>query len=197
VTVDQLEPTEEAPPPERKKHSRRRGTIEWFIVLIVAVALSFLVRTFAFQEYVVPSGSMRPTLYVGDRIMVNKLSVDFGTINIGDIVVFHTPKIANRLCHDNVPVFVKRVIGTPGDTLYSKGNTIYVDGKPLDQKWSIYKAMGPTPIKPITLKANQYFMMGDNHADSCDSRTWGPVPRSDIIGKVFLKVWPLSHWHWF
>jgi signal peptidase I len=57
--------------------------------------------------------------------------------------------------------------------------------------------MGSKAITPITLKSNQYFMLGDNHADSCDSRYWGPVPRSDIIGKVFLKVWPLSHWHWF
>jgi signal peptidase I len=191
-----MEPTEEVPQDHPMK-SRRRGFIEWVIVLIVAVLLSFLVRTFVVQEYFVPSGSMRPTLYIGDRILVNKLSVDFGTINIGDIVVFKAPPNVKTLCNDDVTDLVKRVIGLPGDSLYSKGNTIYVDGKPLKQNWSIFKAMGTTPIKPITLKANQYFMMGDNHANSCDSRTWGPVPRSDIIGKVFLKIWPFSHWHWF
>ncbi|MGB7104143.1 MAG: signal peptidase I [Acidimicrobiales bacterium] len=196
MSLDQLEPTEEVPPTSAK-HSRRRGAIEWVIVLIVALALSFLVRTFVFQEYYVPSGSMRPTLYIGDRIMVNKLSVDFGTINVGDIVVFKAPPAVRKLCGDDDADLVKRVIGVPGDTLWSEGNTIYLNNKPLHQNWSIYKAMGPKGITRITLKANQYFMMGDNHADSCDSRTWGTVPRSDIIGKVFLKVWPLSHWHWF
>jgi signal peptidase I len=191
-----MEPTEEVPRDHPAK-SRRRGFIEWVIVLVAAVLLSFLVRTFVVQEYFVPSGSMRPTLYIGDRILVNKLSVDFGTINIGDIVVFKAPPDVKKLCHDDVTDLVKRVIGVPGDSLYSKGNTIYVDGKALKQNWSVFKTMGTTPITPITLKSSQYFMMGDNHADSCDSRTWGPVPRSDIIGKVFLKVWPLSHWHWF
>jgi len=191
-----MEPTEEAPPAPPTK-SRRRGFIEWVIVLVVAVALSFLVRTFVFQEYYVPSKSMKPTLYVGDRILVNKLAVDFGTINIGDIVVFKAPPDVLKDCGDSVPDLVKRVIGTPGDKLHSVGNTIYVNGKPLDQKWSVFKNIGSKAITPITLKSNQYFMLGDNHADSCDSRYWGPVPRSDIIGKVFLKVWPLSHWHWF
>jgi signal peptidase I len=191
-----MEPTEETPPAAPTR-SRRRGFIEWVIVLIVAVALSFLVRTFVFQEYFVPSGSMRPTLYIGDRILVDKLSVDFGTINVGDIVVFKAPPDVAKICSDSVTDLVKRVIGVPGDTLWTEGNTIYLNGKPLKQNWSIYKAMGATPVKRITLKSNQYFMMGDNHADSCDSRMWGTVPRSDIIGKVFLKIWPFSHWHWF
>jgi signal peptidase I len=191
-----MEPTDETPTRKPPK-SRRRGFIEWFLVLIAAVALSFLVRTFVFQEYFVPSGSMTPTLDIGDRIMVNKLSVDFGTVNIGDIVVFKAPPNVKTICGDDVADLVKRVIGVPGDTLYSTGNTIYVNGKPLDQKWTVYKTMGSHAVKRITLKKNMYFMMGDNHAGSCDSRYWGPVPRSDLIGKVFLKVWPLSHWHWY
>jgi len=196
VSVDQIEPTDETPVLKAPK-SRRRGFIEWVIVLIAAVALSFLVRTFVFQEYFVPSTSMTPTLDIGDRILVNKLSVDFGTVNIGDIVVFKAPPNVKTICGDPVADLVKRVIGVPGDSLYSRGNTIYVNGKPLDQKWTVYKAIGSVPIKPITLKKNMYYMMGDDHAGSCDSRYWGPVPRSDLIGKVFFKVWPLSHWHWY
>lgn len=191
-----MEPTDETAVTKAPK-SRRRGFIEWFIVLIAAVALSFLLRTFVVQEYFVPSTSMTPTLDIGDRILVNKLSVDFGTVNIGDIVVFKAPPEVRTKCSDDVADLVKRVIGVPGDTLYSKGNTIYVNGTPLDQKWTVYKAMGSVPIKRITLKKNMYFMMGDDHAGSCDSRYWGPVPRSDLIGKVFMKVWPLSHWHWY
>ncbi|MCU1363032.1 MAG: signal peptidase [Acidimicrobiaceae bacterium] len=196
MSLDQLEPTDESPELKARK-SRRRGVLEWIIVLIVAVTLSFLVRTFVAQEYFVPSGSMTPTLDIGDRILVNKLSVDFGTVNIGDIVVFKAPPAVKEVCDDDIADLVKRVIGVPGDTLYSRGNTIYVNGKPLAQKWTVYKAIGSVPIKRITLKKNMYFMMGDNHAGSCDSRSWGPVPHSDLIGKVFMKVWPLSHWHWY
>jgi len=83
------------------------------------------------------------------------------------------------------------VIGTPGQTLTSKGNVVYVDGKPLKEPWTYWPTLNP-PITKITLKANQYFVMGDNRANSCDSRFWGPVPRSDIIGKAFFRIWPLS-----
>ena len=160
------------------------------------VIASLLIRTFAFETYFIPSKSMEPTLYEGNRIMVDKLSVEFGTINIGDIVVFKAPPAVEKDCGDDVADLVKRVIGVPGDRLTSRGNTIYVNGKPLAQKWSIYPTIG-TPIGNVTVPKGQYFMMGDNHANSCDSRTWGTVPRSDIIGKVFLKFWPLSEWHWY
>ena len=73
---------------------------------------------------------------------------------------------------------------------WSKGNTIYVNGKPLAEKWTHTEPLGP-PIGVVHLKANQFFMMGDNHSDSCDSRSWGPITRSDIIGKAFLRIWPL------
>jgi signal peptidase I len=163
---------------------------------VAAVVLSLLIRTFAFQTFFVPSGSMEPTFYKGDRILVDKLSVDFGTINIGDIVVFKAPPAVARDCGDDIADLVKRVIGLPGDHLTSKGNTIYVNGKKLDQRWSHFPDLG-TAIGNVTVPPGQYFMMGDNHANSCDSRIWGTVPRSDIIGKVFLKFWPLSQWHWY
>jgi signal peptidase I len=139
---------------------------------------------------------MNPTLWKGDRIIVNKLSVDFGTINIGDIVVFKAPPDVAKLCGDPVADLVKRVIGLPGDRLYSKGNTIYVNGKPLDQNWTVWPTLG-TPIPPTTVAAGHYFMMGDWHSHSCDSRTWGTVPRSDLIGKVFLRIWPLKSIKWY
>jgi signal peptidase I len=194
VSVDVGEvPREESDAP-RKSH--RRVIVEWVIVLVIAVTASFLIRTFAFQTFSIPSKSMEPTLYEGNHIMVDKLSADFGTINIGDIVVFKAPPGVKEDCGDDVADLVKRVIGVPGDRLTSRGNTIYVNGKPLDQKWSIYKSIG-TAIGHVTVPKGQYFMMGDNHANSCDSRTWGTVPRSDIIGKVFLKFWPPSQWQWF
>jgi signal peptidase I len=193
VAVDLVEPTEEIPSPPKSRH---RGVVEWILVVVAAVLVSLLVRTYVLQTFYIPSGSMKPTLYEGNRIVVDKLAVEFGTINIGDIVVFKAPPDVNKDCTDPVADLVKRVIGVPGDTLTSHGNTIYVNGAPLNENWSHYEPLGPA-INKITLRPGQYFMMGDNHAASCDSRYWGTVPRSDIIGKVFLKFWPLSQWHWY
>ncbi len=95
---------------------RRKVIIEWGVILVIAVAASFLVRLYAVQTFFIPSGSMEPTLHVGDRILVNKLSVRFGTINTGDIIVFKAPP--SEHCGDgNYPDLVKRVIGLPGQII--------------------------------------------------------------------------------
>jgi len=184
--------TSEAPietkTPKRRK-PRRRAAIEWTIIIIVAILVSFLLRTFAFQTFYIPSGSMEPTLQIGDRIIVDKLAVTWGHINIGDIVVFKAPPSEN--CGEVVTDLVKRVIGLPGDHLTSKGNTIYVNGTALKENWPHNEPLGQA-IGKVTVPQGQYFMMGDNHSDSCDSRMWGTVPRSDIIGKAFVRIWPLS-----
>jgi len=185
---------EEPPEPAPKSSHRRRVTVEWVIIVIAAVAVSFLMRTYVVQTFFIPSGSMEPTLLVGDRIIVDKLSVDWGSINIGDIVVFKAPPAEH--CGDAVTDLVKRVIGLPGDRLTSKGNTIYVNGVALRENWPHYEPLG-TPIGNVTVPANSYFVMGDNHANSCDSRFWGSVPRSDIVGKVFLRIWPISRFGFF
>jgi len=164
--------------------------VEWILILVVAVLVSFLVRTYAFQTFFIPSGSMEPTLMVGDRIVVDKLSVDFGAIHRGDILVFKSPP-AENCGGPPVADLVKRVIGLPGDQLTSKGNTIYVNGHPFDEKWTHTEPLGPA-IGNVTVPANHYFMMGDNHSDSCDSRSWGPITRSEIIGKAFIRIWPIS-----
>jgi signal peptidase I len=187
-------PTVESTPTTTK--SRKRALTEWIVILIVAVLVSLIMRTFVFETYYVPSGSMYPTLQIGDRIIVDKLSVDFGTIHQGDIVVFKAPKKVAIACGDDVADLVKRVIGLPGDILTSKGNTIYDNGKAVNEKWTHTEPLG-TAIGRIRVPAGDYFMIGDNHAPSCDSRAWGFVPRSSIIGKVFLRIWPLSRIHWF
>jgi signal peptidase I len=191
-------PPDESTPNPRPVRHRRRAVLEWGVIIVIAVVASFVVRTFLFQTYVIPSGSMEPTLMIGDRIIVDKLSVDFGTIHTGDIVVFRAPAIALQDCFSpGVTIFVKRVIGTPGDQLTSKGNTIYIKTpgsttfKALDEKWPHTEPLGP-PIGHVTVPAGQYFMMGDAHNNSCDSRTWGTVPKKNLIGKAFVKIWPLS-----
>jgi signal peptidase I len=177
-------------------HSKRlhHVLIEWAVILIVALVVSIGLRTFAFQTFFIPSGSMEPTLQIGDRIIVDKLAVDWGAIHRGDILVFKAPPSED--CGGSPVVdLVKRVIGLPGDKLYSLGDTIYVNGKRFDENWSHTEPLGTAiapASDPITVSANHYFMMGDNHDDSCDSRMWGTIPRSDVIGKAFFRVWPVS-----
>jgi len=177
------------PPEPRRARRRRRLVLEWTFIIVLAVAVSFIMRTYVVQTFFIPSASMQPTLQVGDRILVSKLSVDFGTIHRGDIVVFKAPPAEH--CGDAVSDLVKRVIGLPGDHLTSRGNTIYVNGKRLDETWSHIEPLS-TPIGHVTVPANSYFVMGDNHPNSCDSRFWGSVPRKDLIGKVFFRIWPPS-----
>ena len=183
--------------PQLTRKVKNVGQPRILVLIIAAMAFSVLIRVFAFQTFYVPSGSMEPTLWPGDRIVVDKLSVEFGTIHRGDIVVFRAPSGVKSQCGDSVSDLVKRVIGLPGDHLTAKGNQIFVNGKLFSQRWSVYPSLAPRPLLPTTVLANHYFMMGDNHPYSCDSRFWGSVPRSSIIGKVFIRIWPLKDFHWF
>lgn len=174
-----------------------RSALSLVLLVVVVGVLSFGIRAYAVQEYVVPTGSMIPTLQIGDRIAVDKLS---STIHRGDIIVF------NRVPGDHdpeFPVLVKRVIGLPGETISSVGDTILIDGKPIAQPWlpalagACYQATANVPR--TTIPAGQYFVMGDCRGDSDDSRFWGTVPASNIIGKVSAVIWRHNHpWlHWF
>ncbi len=189
---------EEAPVVTRRR--LRHHLVEWGILLTIAVVMALGLRAFGFQTFSIPSGSMEPTLQIGDRIVVDKLAVEWGSIHRGDIVVFHSPPSED--CGGiRDPILVKRVIGLPGDVLYSVGNTIYVNYKKFKEAWTHTEPLGPPAIatraRPVVVGANNYFMMGDNHSDSCDSRYWGTINRSEIIGKVFLRVWPLKRLAYF
>jgi signal peptidase I len=196
VTADDLAVT--APSTQRRTRSRRRRRllIEWVIVLAVAAVVAVLLRAFVVQAFFVPSPSMVPTLQEGDRILVIKTSLLTGAVKRGSIVVFHRPTIFPCSGGDNVEDLVKRVIGLPGETIWSSGNTIFVDGKPLHEAgWyrSGYPEVGAEPINRETIPAGDYFVMGDNRTDSCDSRVFGPIPSSSVVGQVELIVWRNGH----
>ena len=165
-------------------------------VLVVAIAAT-TIRAYAAESFVVPSGSMLPTLQIGDRIIVDKLS---STVHRGDIVVFRRAPGDTDL---EYPILVKRVIGLPGELISSEGDTILINGKPIAQPW-LPKLTGQcfqpaANIPPTRIAAGQYFVLGDCRGDSDDSRYWGTVPASNIIGKVTAVVWRHGHpWlHWF
>jgi signal peptidase I len=176
--------------PERRSTARTLG--EWAVVLVLALLAAFVIRTFVFQTFYIPSGSMEPTLQVGDRIIVSKLSYDIHDPHRGDIIVFHAPAREASVCADpSIKDLVKRIIGMPGETISSQGNTILINGKPLAQPWFAPVPLGP-PIQPTKIPANSYFVMGDNRTNSCDSRDWGTLPRGNIIGHVVFRIWPIS-----
>jgi signal peptidase I len=175
---------------------RRRGwhtAVEWLGVLVVALIVAFLVRTYVVQTYYIPSPSMEPTLQVGDHILVLKAAYRFTTPAIGDIIVFKAPPAEHQSCEDpQVQDLVKRIIAVPSDTIRSVGNVIFVNGAPLKQPWS-HTAMLGQKIPTQTIPPNQFYVMGDNRPESCDSRVWGTVPRANIIGKAIFVFWPPSH----
>ncbi len=181
----------------RGRRKRRRAGIEWVTIIGIALLVSAFARVFVFQTYYIPSASMEPTLLIGDRIIVDKLSVTFGTVNTGDIIVFKAPAAVATQCGDSVSDLVKRVVGVPGDKVSSKGDTILINGVALKENWPHNEPLGARVIEKQVVPANSYFVIGDNHPDSCDSRYWGYVPRQNIIGKVFVRIWPFSRLHWF
>ncbi len=167
----------------------------WVLLVASVAVVSVLVRAFVVQTFYIPSGSMEPTLWPGQAIVVDKLAAEFGTIHTGDVIVFHASPAVAQDCAEATADLVKRVIGLPGQTIYSEGNTIYVDYRPLAQPWPHEEPLEPAigaPQSPVVVPPGQYFVMGDNQPTSCDSRYWGFVPRSAIIGKVLWRVWPLS-----
>jgi len=180
-----------APAPKR---SARRWIVEWVVIVLVAVGVAFGVRTYVAQTYYVPSTSMWPTLKAGDRIVVNKLS---GAPSAGDIIVFKRPPAEN--CGGApVPDLVKRVVGLPGQTVSAHAGQVYVTGKLLNEPWLPKDPHTYTTMTgSYTVPKGDYYVMGDNRTDSCDSRMWGPVKGSSVVGQVFLILWPPSRFRFF
>ncbi len=180
------------------RRRRRRALAETAVTILVAVLLAGLVRTFALQTFWIPSSSMVPTLSVYDRILVQKAFFTWRDVREGDIVVFSHPP----LDHCGGPQggdLVKRVIALPGQTIYSSGNSIYVDGRLLAEPYlPRYDPLGPpmphaSRQHPYRVPPGEFYLLGDNRAISCDSRYWGPIKGSSIIGKVVLVLWHDHH----
>ena len=182
-------------PPARRS---ARALAGWAIALLVALSLAFGLRAFVFQAFSIPSSSMESTLDIGDRILVWKAFFSWHDVHQGDIVVFTHPPLDH--CPGPADTdLVKRVIALPGQTIYSAGNNIYVDGRRLPEPYLPPHDRLGRPIPSATRQApfrvppGEFYVMGDNRQISCDSRFWGPIKGSSIIGKVVLLFWHDDH----
>ncbi len=180
-----------------RDHQRVRSAVEWIAVIVGALVVALVVKTFLFQAFYIPSASMEPTLQKGDRVLVNKLSYHLHDVNRGDVVVFEIPEAS--VGTDGIKDLIKRVIGLPGDTIETRDGVVYVNDRRLEEPYlpkglktgDPDNASNP-PIERQVIPADHVFVMGDNRANSHDSRyaDRGPIPIDAIVGRAFVLVWP-------
>jgi signal peptidase I len=187
-----------------------KSALELVLTIAVAIGLALLIQAFIVKPYRIPSGSMEPTLTIGQRVLANRLTTH---PSVGDIVVFHPPAGADpavpqcgnpsqggsggQACDQGTPqqssqTFIKRVVGGPGDTISIVNGHVIRNGVPEKDSYTAPcgDAEGCNFRTPIVIPPGEYFMMGDNRGESDDSRFWGPVPAKSIIGVAFFTYWP-------
>lgn len=178
-----------------------RRLVDWIVTLAVAVGFVLVFEAEVAKPYRIPSGSMEPTLHCAkpgpdcearfnDRVIANRLAYRFSAPKRGQIVVFQAPKDACGVGG----TFVKRLIGLPGDVVSERHGDVYVNGKALNEPYVDPKLRDDQTNTWPRVPPGHYFFMGDDRANSCDSRVWGTVPRSSLVGPVLLVYWPPTRW---
>jgi signal peptidase I len=176
-----------------------RIAIDWAVTIIGAVAIVLAVKAWIVNPYRIPSSSMEPTLHCArpgsgclarfsDRVLANRFIYHFRSPHRGDIIVFQTPPAAAQKCGSG-GTFVKRLIGLPGETVTERNGIIFIDGRRLVEPY-VQQSRRDSQYGKWKVPAGDYFFMGDNRIQSCDSREWGSVPRKNLIGEVFFVYWP-------
>ncbi|MGB3411340.1 MAG: signal peptidase I [Microthrixaceae bacterium] len=176
---------------EGKQKSSTRNLIEWLGVIVVAVVLAIIIKTYLVQAFSIPSESMSTTLMIGDRVLVNKLSYDAHDLNRGDVIVFARPPGLPAKPGDPADL-IKRVIALPGETVVAKDGSIYIDGKRLDEPYLEDSVDTLDLDNPVAIPKGQVWVMGDNRMNSEDSRFFGPIDDDTIVGRAFMIMWPPS-----
>jgi signal peptidase I len=196
------------------RKSLSSSLVELVLVVASALGLALAIQAFVVKPYRIPSGSMLPTLHIGQRVLVNRIGTHFSTPSVGDIVVFHPPKDygscadpsqgQNGVGQDNgrpcdrvqaqpsSETFIKRVVGVAGDRISIRNGHVIRNGVQEKDSYIVPCLGGGACDFPgtITIPRGDYYMMGDNRPDSDDSRFWGPVPKAWIIGQAFFTYWP-------
>jgi signal peptidase I len=205
------QPTDE--PKDEPKHSRNpldrltarlprpwRVAVDWIVTIAGAILIVLAIKQWVVNPYRIPSSSMEPTLHcakpgpdcearLSDRVLANRFIYHFRSPHRGEIIVFNTPKARAEAACNASGTFVKRLIGLPGETVSERDGFIFIDGKRLSESY-IQPGRRDHQTGTWHVPQGHYFFMGDNRRESCDSRRWGSVARSAIIGKVFMTYWP-------
>jgi signal peptidase I len=199
-------------PKTKRSKSTTSSIVELVVIVAVALGLALGIQAFIVKPYRIPSGSMEPTLAVGQRVLVNRIGTHFSSPHVGEITVFHPPegaqqeqcgplahtvKLGGQACSAPVPKeagvnFIKRIVAGPGEVISIHEGHVTRNGIP--EKDAYIRQCGASPEcnfpVPIRIPAGHWFMMGDNRGESDDSRFWGPVPTGWIIGEAFATYWP-------
>jgi signal peptidase I len=197
---------QEAIEPEPKKRS---FWAELPGLLLTALVIAVLIKTFLVQPFWIPSESMLDTIHVNDRVMVNKLAFQFGEPERGDVVVFRDP--AEPEVEESIPEavirsvleavgirtrghedLIKRVIGLPGETISVTDNQVHIDGVPISEPYLADDVVMPDS-GPFEVGGDEVFVMGDNRQFSFDSRRFGNIEMDSLVGRAFVIIWPLSN----
>jgi signal peptidase I len=159
---------------------------DWLETIVVALVLALIIRAFFLQVFWIPSGSMEPTLDINDRIVVNKVSYHFRQPQRLEVVVFRGVPAMGEQKKD----LIKRLVGLPGEKLEVKDGKIYINDRLIDEQHTLNEDFAN--FGPVNIPADSFFVMGDNRPASADSRYWGFLPKQNLIGPAFLRIWPLS-----
>jgi len=180
---------EVAPPRPATTSSRStRNIVEWIGIVVGALLVAVIVKTFLIQAFYIPSLSMYSTLDKGDRVLVNKVSYHLHDIHRGDVVVFKRPP---GVPDTGIKDLIKRVVGLPGDTVEGHDGAVYVNGKRLVENY-LDKGTITSDFSPEKIPDGDIFVMGDNRGNSEDSRVFGPIDDDLVVGRAFVRVWPLQ-----
>ncbi len=162
--------------------------LELVKTLAMAGILAFGIRTFVAEARYIPSSSMEPTLQINDRLIIEKISYHFQDPQRGDVVVFNPTDELKRNNYNDA--FIKRVIGIPGDRVEVNNGRVYINGQPIQED---YIAEPPNyQFASDVIPPNHYLVLGDNRNNSYDSHYWGFVPREKLIGRAFIRFWPVN-----
>ena len=175
---------------------------DWIFVIVVALGAAMLVRVFVLQQFYISGPSMETSLFQDDRVLVNKLSYRFSDVNRGDVIVFDRVTTSGGIVeHDDL---IKRVIAVGGDSIQIEQCEVLVNGAPIEEPYLDVVVEGEdlnslcrvVDMPSLTVPDDQLFVMGDNRAESFDSRSFGPIPNKLVIGRAFAVVWPLGSLRW-
>jgi signal peptidase I len=206
-------------PPYHKEDERQPGLLavvrETVVLVALAVLLAVVFKTFLVAAFYIPSGSMESTLNISDRVLVEKVSYRFGDIERGDVIVFVHDEPGTEPAGPSNPVtgffsslgqaigvvppsdrdFIKRVIGLPGDTVTCRGGKLIRNGQQLTENY-LDQGITTDGCQRTKVGPGELFVMGDNRTNSQDSRVFGVIQRSDVVGRAFVRIWPLNHTGW-